>query len=366
MINDCYRWNRMSSEFTYEIPNEVGFFNTLVKLLKHKDETEIIEILRNGKCTIQHGSQFSRNFGAGRWNAFFTTVYFYIPIENLDKITDEIKERLISICDNIMPVETGLDILSVKFSPSIEEPGNDNHSPSEKRNVTILRNFILNNIGKPHNIHKLTRIIETDSQDDLFRVLSLLNVKYERNFEELIFTSIQEGSYQNEIKKTGFIASSRLRKELSDEIVKFDKEYPIEKGVRVFIMMRFRDNEKIQTLEKSIRLTLQREGYQAILAKEKYFIQESVWRNVCVYMLGSDTGIAVLEKIEENFLNPNVLIELGFMLSQGKDCLVLKQKALNLPTDIIARIYSEFDGTTPETINSTIFSSIQEWTGKRV
>ena len=45
-------------------------------------------------------------------------------------------------------------------------------------------------------------------------------------------------------------------------------------------------------------------------------------------------GIAVFEQIDDQSINANVCIELGYMLGEGKPILILKEKSLiNLPTE---------------------------------
>jgi predicted nucleotide-binding protein len=68
-------------------------------------------------------------------------------------------------------------------------------------------------------------------------------------------------------------------------------------------------------------------------------------------MVGCRYGIAVFTrkedvtsgKIEPEF-NPNVSLELGFMLSRGKKVLILKDSALEtLNADLMGHLYKEFD-----------------------
>lgn len=107
----------VNDDFTYEKPNEQYYFNTLVKYLNLKREKEIVDLLKGAKCTIQTSSRFSEK----RWNATWTTIYFYISIDKLDSVNEDIKQKLTNICDSIMPIELGFDVMNVKFSPLITE-----------------------------------------------------------------------------------------------------------------------------------------------------------------------------------------------------------------------------------------------------
>lgn len=103
-----------NNDFTYEKPDEKEFLTTLVKYLKEvKGERELAYLLNDAKCSIRPSRDFSRR----RWNALWTTVHFYVPIDKLSRIDDEMKEKLRKICDEIMPDEIGFDVMEVTFSP---------------------------------------------------------------------------------------------------------------------------------------------------------------------------------------------------------------------------------------------------------
>ena len=107
----------MSESFTYEPPDADLYFQTLVKYLKFKKESQLVDLLTGGKCVISSSGAFSRK----RWNAYYTTVDFYIPIERFVLVNDEVKRKLIDACACIMPPEVGFDVMDVRFSPLIEE-----------------------------------------------------------------------------------------------------------------------------------------------------------------------------------------------------------------------------------------------------
>jgi len=76
-------------------------------------------------------------------------------------------------------------------------------------------------------------------------------------------------------------------------------------------------------------------------------------------MHGCDFGLAVFDRITEDDFNPNVSLEVGYMLGMGKDVLLLKDKTLkSLPTDLTGKLYKEFDTTD---IESTMPQQIDKW-----
>jgi nucleoside 2-deoxyribosyltransferase len=111
----------------------------------------------------------------------------------------------------------------------------------------------------------------------------------------------------------------------------------------VFVMMRYRDDPRFRELEALIRESLAEYGLIARFAKDVAY-QEEVWANIVFYMSNCSLGLAVFEEMDEREFNPNISMELGYMLALGVRCLILKDKRMpRLPTDVCGRIYSDFD-----------------------
>ena len=132
-------------------------------------------------------------------------------------------------------------------------------------------------------------------------------------------------------------------------------------SLSVFIMMRFRETPENRAIRTCIRNTLNKHKLIAQFADD-LAVADTLWDNVCCYMLGCSFGIAVVEEIEERSFNPNVALELGFMLAIQKPVLVLKDKRVpNLPTDLVGRLYREFDSYNLEvTVEAVIDGWIEE------
>lgn len=88
----------------------------MIGYLRHKSEKQIADLLQGSKCVIQDSTTFSGK----RWDAFYTTIYFYVPLSKLETVTQQTIDKLIPICDRIMPREAGLDVMNVEFSPLLE------------------------------------------------------------------------------------------------------------------------------------------------------------------------------------------------------------------------------------------------------
>lgn len=85
----------------------------------------------------------------------------------------------------------------------------------------------------------------------------------------------------------------------------------------VFLMMRFRDGEQYEQIDRTLRQEMGKYGLNVLRADDKDYTGD-LWENVCLYMFGSRYGVAVFEEIDEREFNPSVALELGFMLAQNK------------------------------------------------
>jgi hypothetical protein len=112
----------------------------------------------------------------------------------------------------------------------------------------------------------------------------------------------------------------------------------------VFVMMRFSASEQMTQIHDAIVAGLAEHGMNAVRADDRDYTGE-LWSNIEVYLTGCEYGIAVFEDIEQRDYNPNVSLELGYLMGRGKRTLLLKEKRLpNMPSDVVHRLYKEFDG----------------------
>jgi hypothetical protein len=126
----------------------------------------------------------------------------------------------------------------------------------------------------------------------------------------------------------------------------------------VFIMMRFLETEQMLGIRDAIVQSLEQRGYTGIRADDRDYTGE-LWTNIEVCMACCRLGVAVFEDVEERDFNPNVSLELGYMLGRGKRCLILKERRLpNLPADVIHRLYKPFDIFK---IEETIDAQVGQW-----
>src|SRR4051794_33263445 len=108
-------------------------------------------------------------------------------------------------------------------------------------------------------------------------------------------------------------------------------------------MMRFLQSQQLNDIYEAIKSAFASRGFHAVRADDRDFTGE-LWSNIEVYMACCNLGVAVFEDIEQRDFNPNVSLELGYMLGRRKRCLLLKEQRLpNLPADVVHRLYKPFD-----------------------
>lgn len=141
-----------------------------------------------------------------------------------------------------------------------------------------------------------------------------------------------------------------------DSLARFSAEYiPSETA---FIMMRFSKTNRHTQITDAIKSTLKDLGITGLRADDVPF-HDDLLPNVETYMHGCGIGIAVLERIETNDINPNVSLEIGYMLGLGKPVCLLKDSTLPvLQADLAGKLYSVFS---LEDIQRSIQRELTAW-----
>jgi hypothetical protein len=125
----------------------------------------------------------------------------------------------------------------------------------------------------------------------------------------------------------------------------------------VLIITPFREDARYREMIQIIKSKLKDYGFNGWVASDRE-LHNQLWSNVQAFMLACKYGIAIFTRDEEkegnivkirgSVFNPNISIELGFMLSRGKEILILKDTALEtLPTDMMGSLYEDFDLNNP-------------------
>src|SRR5665648_281053 len=126
----------------------------------------------------------------------------------------------------------------------------------------------------------------------------------------------------------------------------------------IFLMTRFRETNHHKEISDAISSVLAEYSFNLIRADSKQYHNE-LWTNVKSCIDASCYGIAVFEQIDERDINPNVSLELGYMLAQNKKCLLLKEKRVPaLQSDLVGHLYREFDS---HDIRNTVIPEVRNW-----
>lgn len=114
-------------------------------------------------------------------------------------------------------------------------------------------------------------------------------------------------------------------------------------GKCAFVMMRFENTNIHKKILQAVRNWCYKKGITALRADDKRYADD-LWPNVKTYMHGCGFGIAVFERLTRDEFNPNVSLEVGYMLALGKPVCLLKDSTLNaLQSDLIGRLYENFN-----------------------
>jgi len=127
----------------------------------------------------------------------------------------------------------------------------------------------------------------------------------------------------------------------------------------VFLMTRFRETECHHEISRAVSDAVKAFGLHFVRADDLNWSALTLWDRVRSCLDACRMGVAVFETIDEDDFNPNVSLELGYMLAQDRRCLLLKEKRLKrLPTDLCGHLYKEFDS---RNISATILGHMADW-----
>ncbi len=144
--------------------------------------------------------------------------------------------------------------------------------------------------------------------------------------------------------------------EIAKEIEAFNADHKGKKTA--FIIMQFSKTNAHDKIVQTIKDTLNNHGIVGLRADDKEYADD-LFANIKTYMHCCDFGISVFERILEDNFNPNVSIEVGYMMGLRKNVCLLKDQTLkNLPTDLIGKLYKEFD---PQDVEKTLPDQLEKW-----
>lgn len=145
--------------------------------------------------------------------------------------------------------------------------------------------------------------------------------------------------------------------ELAPFIERFQIDHPDQQRC-AFLMMKYEKTPLHERIIGAVRETCSRHGIETLRADDKAYADELL-ANVRTYMHGCGFGIAVFERLTAEDFNPNVSLEVGYMMAQGKPICLLKDSTLaSLHTDLVGRLYETFNTQNPE---ESVPSVLEKW-----
>jgi hypothetical protein len=103
-------------------------------------------------------------------------------------------------------------------------------------------------------------------------------------------------------------------------------------------------------------------GLKARRADKKSY-HDQLWENVCIYMLGSRYGMAILEDRVAAELNPNVALEYGFMRAMSRQVALLREiRFKHTRADLTGKLAISFEIDDFKRLRQdTLSNAIRDW-----
>lgn len=125
-----------------------------------------------------------------------------------------------------------------------------------------------------------------------------------------------------------------------------------------FLIMPFTETDFHKSVHTELKKILSMLGLKLHRADDKEYTND-VFTNIETYIYGCKFGISIYERILSDSHNPNVTLEVGYLLGQKKEVCLLKEKTVQrLPSDLQGRLYVEFDAFN---IGGSLEEKLHKW-----
>jgi len=258
--------------------------------------------------------------------------------------------------------------------PNYDIRGNHD-SPSEAINIVFFKSYITNkremlsiilDVVKQEGIEWLTAINYQQWLIDLDKLRTSFNILGNINWLQGIARVSPEFPTGHTCRFVSFTISSLdsnknvfidVPAEISSFLQLFHKDHR-ESDNCAFLMMKYQNTPIHKKVIQAVKDTCKLFNIKVLRADDKEYASE-LFNNIRTYMHGCRFGIAIFERINEDDINPNVSLEVGYMLALNKPVCLLKDKTLKyLTTDLIGRIYREFN---PQNAENEIPKVLKKW-----
>jgi len=253
-------------------------------------------------------------------------------------------------------------ILSTSQAEKILEEANYNSPPQTEspEDIVAVGVFLMQECSKGVEIANLSHKYGIRARFSNSRIQDKSDAVMERFIMPVVYyveEELKSRIYKSEDAFEQLLGTCReiIPSEIHDSLSRFRKDHP---ETTAFIMMQFSETPTHHAIVSAIKSTLATAGITGLRADDHQY-HDDVLPNVKTYMHGCTFGIAVFERIENDVFNPNVSLEVGYMLAIGKNICYLKDKTLRrLPTDLISKLYREFD---THDIEITLPNPLTKW-----
>jgi hypothetical protein len=155
---------------------------------------------------------------------------------------------------------------------------------------------------------------------------------------------------------------------LASGVQRFREDFAYDESV--FVMMKFPDpnampSDDIRLLEEiwaELDRVLAAYGLKARRADKKSY-HDQLWENICIHILGSRYGIAVLEDRIAAELNPNVALEYGFMKALNRQVALIRDIQFKHDrADLTGKLAKPFEIDDHKRLNAaSLRLAVQDW-----
>jgi hypothetical protein len=216
----------------------------------------------------------------------------------------------------------------------------------------ILHQWIASEIGAARGSGKFVIPVMMDEIWPVPPLIDDLFVLYPRSREiEAIGRDVHEAIQKhmsNRARDQGLFLPAGYE-HLASAVRMFREDFSYEQWV--FVMMKFPDPNSmdashckmLEDIWNVLRGVLSTYGLQARRADKKDYL-DNIWDNLCVYMLGSKYGIAILEDRVAAETNPNVTLEYGFMRALNRKVALFREASFRHDrADLTGKLSKSFE-----------------------
>jgi protein-tyrosine-phosphatase len=134
--------------------------------------------------------------------------------------------------------------------------------------------------------------------------------------------------------------------------------YPVAES-NLFLMTRFAKTDQLDAISRGVAQSATAFGLEFVRADDTNVPGEHLWQKVEQCMRATKFGVAVFDHIDKPEHNPNISLELGYMLALGNKCLLLREKQVpRVMADLQGFLHKQFDA---EDISDTVLGAMADW-----